>query len=172
MRLTPMRIWRGSLKKRAIICQRLGITSVCGGYWGTDRATSVRVMRQTGIRFNYENHPEKTVEELRKQIGYGEDGLALGVDIGWLGTQGFDAPQAVRQLGRLIRHVHVKDVRAGSHETVALGKGGCDIPGVIRELKAIGYDGVLSWEDEPEDRNPFDIAAEMREYIQREWSKR
>ena len=157
----------------AVLCKKLGIPAVCGGYWGSDRDTSVRVMRQTGIRYNYENHPEKSVEEIRKQIAYGEDGLALAVDVGWLGTQGIDAPDAIRQLGRLVRHVHLKDVGgAGAHLSVPLGTGCVDIPGVIRELKAIGYEGVLSWEDEPEDRNPFDIAAEMREYIEREWSRR
>ena len=171
--LAPIAMGASLNDTTATICKRFGIPAVCGGYWGADCATSVRVMRETGIHFNFENHPEKSVEEIRKQIGYGEDGLALAVDIGWLGTQGLNAPEAVRELGRLIRHVHLKDVHApGKHETVALGTGCTDIPGVIRELKAIGYDGVLSWEDEPEDRNPFDIAAQMREYILREWSKR
>jgi hypothetical protein len=35
----------------------------------------------------------------------------------------------------------------------------------------MGYGGVLSWEDEPEDRNPFDIAADMRQYIEGTWSR-
>jgi hypothetical protein len=30
-----------------------------------------------------------------------------------------------------------------------------------------GYSGWYSWEDEPEDRNPMLIAAEMRQYIER-----
>jgi sugar phosphate isomerase/epimerase len=58
----------------------------------------------------------------------------------------------------------------GGHHTVKLGTGCVNIPGVIRELKAIGYTGVLSWEDEPEDRNPFDIAVEMRMYLMKLWN--
>ena len=41
-----------------------------------------------------------------------------------------------------------------------------DINGVIRALKEIGYNGWYSWEDEPEDRNPFDSAVRNREYIE------
>jgi sugar phosphate isomerase/epimerase len=171
--LTPVALGGPLTNTTAALCQMLHIPAICGGYWGSDRITSVRLMRESGIHYNYENHPERSVEEIRKQIGYGEDGLALAIDVGWLGTQGIDAPDAVRQLGRLIRHVHLKDVAAaGAHSCVPLGTGCVDIPGVIRELKAIGYEGVLSWEDEPEDRNPFDIASEMREYIEREWSGR
>lgn len=55
--------------------------------------------------------------------------------------------------------------------TFRLGTGCVDIPAVISELKAIGYTGVLRWEDEPEDRHPLEIAAEMREYILQHWSK-
>jgi len=163
----------GSLNDRtARICQRLNIPATCGGFGGSDKATVLRLMREPGIQFNYENHPEKSVAEISQRIDAGETGMGICLDTGWLGTQGIDAPKAVRQLGRLIRHVHVKDVQAaGKHETVPLGRGIVDIPGVLRELKATGYDGVLSWEDEPEDRNPFDIANESRQYILRQWDK-
>ncbi len=156
----------------AKLCNQFGIPACCGGYWGSDHDTVVRLSRATGIAFNYENHPETSVQAIREQVRFGADGLAVAVDTGWLGSRGLDVPAAVRELGRLIRHVHVKDVAApGSHETVRLGEGCVDIPGVLRELKAIGYDGPLSWEDEPEDRNPFDIAAEMREYILTQWGR-
>ena len=158
--------------KTAWLCRRFGIPAVAGGYWGSDKATTLRLTRDTGIEFNYENHPEASVDAIRQQIDDGRDGFRVALDTGWLATQGVDAPAAVRQLGRLIRHVHVKDVRAvGGHETVRLGTGCVDIPAVFRELKAIGFDGVLSWEDEPENRNPLDIAAETHDYIEAEWAK-
>lgn len=156
----------------AELCVRLGIPAVCGGYWGSDHDTSVRLMRRTGVLYNYENHAETSLDELRGRIDGGADGLAIALDTGWLVTQGIDPPKAVRSLGRLIRHVHVKDAAGpGDHHTAKLGTGRADIPGVIAELKAIGYRGVLSWEDEPEDRNPWDIAAEMRQFIQQLWSR-
>ncbi len=65
-----------------------------------------------------------------------------------------------------MRHVHVKDVAAaGGHKTVPLGKGVVNIPAVMQALRGMGYSGWYGWEDEPEDRNPLEIAAEMRGYI-------
>jgi sugar phosphate isomerase/epimerase len=170
--LTPVALAGTLNDKNARICQLLGIPCACGGYGDSSRETVVRLMRQTGILFNFENHPEKSVDAIRQQIQNGSDGLAVAVDTGWLLTQGIEAPAAIRSLGRLIRHVHLKDVaQAGGHETVKLGTGAVDIPGVVKELKAIGYQGVLSWEDEPEDRNPWEIAAEMRDYIHQQWGQ-
>ena len=170
--LTPIAL-AGTLNDTTVpVCRALGIPACAGGYWGSDHATVVRLSRETGIRFNYENHPEKSVTEIREKVNYGADGLAVAVDTGWLGTHHLDAPRTVRELGRLVRHVHLKDVAAtGGHETVKLGTGCIDIPGVISELKRIGYDGALSWEDEPEPRNPMDIAGEMHEYIRTQWGR-
>ena len=50
-----------------------------------------------------------------------------------------------------------------------LGTGCVDLVGAFTELKKQGFAGVLSWEDEPEDRNPFDIAVSMREWIADAW---
>jgi sugar phosphate isomerase/epimerase len=123
-----------------------------------------RIVAATGLQFNYENHPEKSVDEILAQA---EGGLCI--DTGWLGTNGIDAASAIRTLGPLVRHVHVKDVRAaGSHATCPLGTGCVGIAEVIAALKEIGYKGWYSWEDEPEDRNPMEIAGPMREWIAHE----
>ena len=42
-----------------------------------------------------------------------------------------------------------------------------DWPEVLKALVEIGYNGWYSWEDEPEDRNPFDSAVRNREFIER-----
>lgn len=167
--LRPIALAAGLTDATATICQRLKIPCVCGTIRNKD--TAIGLMRSTGILVNHENHPEKSVAEIREQIDGGANGLAVALDTGWLATQGVEAAPAVRELGRLIRHVHVKDVAAfGGHETVPLGIGVVDVPAVLRELKAIGYEGVLSWEDEPEDRNPFEVAAAMREYLLKQWA--
>jgi sugar phosphate isomerase/epimerase len=59
---------------------------------------------------------------------------------------------------------------AGGHHTVQLGTGSVDIAGAVRKLRSIVYDGVLRWEDEPEDRNPFDIAVEIWLDISPPWN--
>ena len=77
--------------------------------------------------------------------------------------------KTIRACGKLVRHVHIKDVKAaGGHETCVLGKGTVDLRGTFKVLKELGYDGWYSWEDEPENRNPFDIARAMREWIEQQ----
>ncbi len=165
--LTPIGLAGALTETSARICGWLGIPMANGGFWGTTPEEIKRVVESSGIAFNYENHPEKSIEEIRGKIaGVGAD-IGACIDTGWLGTQGVDAPAAARALGPLVRHVHLKDVkRAGGHETCPLGEGVVNIAGVIEALKEMGYTGWYSWEDEPEDRNPMDIAAEMRRWIE------
>jgi L-ribulose-5-phosphate 3-epimerase len=164
--LVPVGFAGGLTDGSARICQWMGIPAANGGFWGTSLAEVRRIVAETGLRCNYENHPEKSVEEIRAVIEGGDPSIGACVDTGWLGTHGIDAPSAIRALGPLVRHVHIKDVRrAGAHETCPLGEGRVDIRSVIRALKEMGYAGWYSWEDEPEDRNPMEIAARMRELI-------
>ncbi|MGF1634168.1 MAG: sugar phosphate isomerase/epimerase family protein [Phycisphaerae bacterium] len=163
--LVPVALAGPLNQETARVCKLLGIGRCCGWMPPGETASVERLMRETGIDFCYENHPETTVEEIRRRVVPG-GGLAL--DLGWLGTQGINAPAATGELANVLRHVHLKDVKAaGGHETVALGTGCVDVEGVIERLKADGYDGWYSWEDEPEDRNPYDIAADMRVWIER-----
>lgn len=165
--LEPIGLAGALTEDSARVCRMLGIPCCNGGYWGTTFEDTRRVLRETGIGFNYENHPEKSVREIRAAVDGGIDGIGVAVDTGWLGTQGFHVPTAIRALGSLVRHVHVKDVKTqGGHETCPLGEGVCDLPETFGALAEIGYEGWYSWEDEPEDRNPFDIARTMRERIE------
>jgi len=47
-----------------------------------------------------------------------------------------------------------------------LGEGVAQVAGCIATLKEIGYSGWYAWEDEPEDRNPFDSAVRNRRWIE------
>ena len=165
--LEPIGLGGSLTAENARICQWMGIPVANGGFWGTSLPEVRRVMKETGIRCNYENHPEKSAAEMRAAIDGGSPTLGICVDTGWFGSNGIDAPKAIKELAPLIRNVHVKDVRApGGHVTCPLGEGCVGIRSVITTLQDIGYSGWLSWEDEPEDRNPMDIAAAMRAYIQ------
>lgn len=144
----------------------LGVDVINGGFnLSPDAATAL--CREHGVRTNFENHPQKTVDEILAPIGGGNEWLGVCVDTGWLGTQSVDAPDMIRRLGPLVRWVHLKDVLArGRHDTCMLGEGVVDIAGCIETLNDIGYDGWLSWEDEPEDRNPMESAAANRLWIE------
>lgn len=164
--------YAGGLRPETIaICQWLGIPHVDGGLRGLSPDAATELCRASGIRFNLENHPEKSVEAILKPIGGGNEWLGVCVDTGWLGTQGVSAPDAIRKLGSLVRHVHIKDVlRSGTHETCRLGDGIVDIPAALGALQSIEYPGWYSWEDEPEDRNPMELASWTLRYLRRQLS--
>ena len=154
-------------QQTADICLWLGIPHIDGSLGGLAPAPATELCRATGVRFNYENHPEKSVAEIMARVGGGNEWLGVCVDTGWLGTQAVAVPDAIRALGPLVRHTHIKDVKAaGAHETCLLGTGVVNLAGAIQALQETGYRGWYSWEDEPEDRNPLDSAARNRQWIE------
>ena len=160
--------YAGRLRRDTLeVCRWLGIPHVDGGLGELAPDAATALCREFGIGFNIENHPEKSAGEILGKIGGGNEWLGVCVDTGWLGTQGVPGPQAIRELGSFVRHTHIKDVEAkGGHATCLLGEGIADAAGCIEALKAIGYAGWYSWEDEPEDRNPMDSAERNRRWIE------
>lgn len=141
------------------VARALG-TRVLGG--GThllerDRAALVRVAREFGHVFGLENHPQRNAAELLADVGDDDaDVIGVTVDTGWFGTQGYDAAQAIREVGDRLVYVHLKDVRAvGAHDTCAFGDGIVPIAECVAALREIGYPGPISVEHEPEHHDPF-----------------
>jgi L-ribulose-5-phosphate 3-epimerase len=160
----------GTLSRKTLeICQWLDIPKINGWIGDNTPEQATAMCRETGVRFNLENHPQKTAAELLKIVGGGNDWLGICIDMGWLATQGAPGPEVIRACGSLVRHTHVKDVKAvGAHETCLLGEGVAQVAACIATLKELGYTGWYSWEDEPEDRNPFDSAVRNRRWIEKQ----
>ncbi len=95
--LAPIGLGGGLDEGSNRVCLQLGIPAANGGLWGTDAATINR-LTPGGVRYNYENHPEKSVDEIREKIA-GIDGAGIAVDTGWLGSQGLDAAATITALG-------------------------------------------------------------------------
>lgn len=171
------------LRTACQLCRELEIPLI-GGFIelvANDRALAVRVLRESGIVYGYENHPEKSVDEILAKLGTGdEDVIGLAVDTGWLGTRGIDAPAAVRRLAPRMKHIHLKDVKARraektgfefidmGHETCQLGAGMVGAQAIVTSLPSLGYRGAISVEHEPEDFDPrADCAASLA--LVRQW---
>jgi predicted dehydrogenase/sugar phosphate isomerase/epimerase len=148
-----------------------------------DRAGLVATLREFGLIFALENHPEKTPEELLAKLGAGdEDVIGVAVDTGWFGTAGYDAAEALRRLAPRLKHVHLKDVlprRAEptgfpfidmGHETCALGDGIVPIEACLRVLAAADYAGALAIEHEPEEGAPHEAVKQSVERV-RQWRR-
>ncbi|HUL79074.1 MAG TPA: sugar phosphate isomerase/epimerase family protein [Vicinamibacteria bacterium] len=166
--LTPVSYAGGLRQETLRICQWLGIPHIDGGLHDNTPERATALCREHGIRFNVENHPEKSADEILAKVGGGNEWLGVCIDMGWLGTQGVSGPAVIKACGSLVRHTHVKDVKAArKHETCLLGEGSADVAGCLAALRELKYAGWYSWEDEPENRNPFDSAARNREWIEK-----
>jgi len=165
------------LRTACRLCRELGIPLI-GGFVeaiATNRADAVRVLRDAGVVYGYENHPETSVAEILAKIGGGdEDVVGLAIDTGWLGTGNIEAPVAVRQLAPRMKHLHLKDLRPRrmektgypfidmGHETCCLGDGVVGVEAIARMLPELGYRGAVAIEHEPEDYDPrADCAASL-----------
>lgn len=143
--------------------KQLGATLFAGGIHGPPPAELAPMVHEIcnryGSRWAFENHPEKTIDEIFAKIDGGKhDRVGVALDTGWCGTQGMDALEAIKRLreaGKLFI-VHLKDVtEAGKHDTCAIGEGIVPCERVVRYLVQSGWDGDIALEHEPYDRDPM-----------------
>ena len=132
-----------------------------------DRPGAESVLREHRVRFAYENHPEKTPDEVLALIGDADDVLGAAIDTGWWATQGYDPVQAIRDLRERLFLVHLKDVEAPvTHISCMHGEGVARIAACVEELLDSGYLGALTIEHEPYDRDPTAEVIRMRGLIE------
>lgn len=137
------------------------------GLWGADE--NRELIRELGedydVGFGYEPHfVDSPAEAIERTAGY-EDAIGIVLDTGSAGEYGYSAPDAVRAYGDRLMNVHLKDVREpGAHRCVALGEGIVDVAGTLDALTDIGYEGPITVEHEPYDRDPM---PEVRTSIER-----
>jgi len=162
---------RAEFEKACDTAAKVGIPLLGGmsSFLGADPDGFGRILKERGLKFGYENHPEKTPADLLKRIeGTDEEVVGAAVDTGWFGTWGYDAAQAIHAVRDRLFYVHLKDVlRAGSHETCRYGAGCVPIEKCVKTLKAIKYLGGVSVEHEPDSYDPSDDCRAGREMLER-----
>ena len=128
----------------------------------TDLAGAEAVLREHGVRFGYENHPEAHPDQVLALIGDADDVLGATIDTGWFATHGYDAVRAIGDLRERLFHVHLKDVEVpGTHVACMHGEGCANIAACVEKLLAIGYSGPVSIEHHTFDRDPTAECARM-----------
>ncbi|HWG84408.1 MAG TPA: TIM barrel protein, partial [Deinococcales bacterium] len=164
---TPEEVEAACRTAAAVGCDLLGGAMP---YLNVNRADAVAVLREHGLRFGLENHPEKTPGELLAKLGDGdEDVLGVVPDTGWFGTQAYDAAAALEELAPRIMQVHLKDVSAvGKHDTCRFGQGIVPLRNCVLALRHASYQGPIGIEHEPEHHDPTeDVVASLGSL--REW---
>jgi sugar phosphate isomerase/epimerase len=100
------------------------------------------------------------IRELDRRIG-------LCIDIGHTVRVGADLIASVEKYGDRLLDVHMKDVTeaAPKGKEIQVGRGVIDIPGFLRALVKIKYSGVVSFEYEPDPKDPLAGLAESVGYV-------
>jgi sugar phosphate isomerase/epimerase len=167
-----------NVEKLLKFMKQLGTNLYAGGIWGADLPavwpTVDALCAKLGSRFAFENHPEKSTDEILAKIDNGKwKHVGVALDTGWCGTQGVDAVEAAKTLRDKDKLfiVHLKDVKAaGAHDTCTLGDGVVPIEKVVRYLTQSGWQGTFCIEHEPFDRDPMPEIVESLKRV-KQWMK-
>ena len=94
--------------------------------------------------------------------------IGLCIDIGHTTRYGLDPIIETEKYADRLLDVHIKDVSAASAEgsTIEMGCGVIDIPGYLKTLLKINYQGVASFEFEKDEKDPLPGVAESVGYVQ------
>lgn len=105
--------------------------------------------KAVGVPLVYHHHmnstgePPQAIEAIMRGVSTAKVGLLF--DIAHYQQGGGDPVTAIRQYGKAIKVVHLKDVRpidaAPGYQWVELGRGRVDVKGCVAALKAVGFDG-------------------------------
>jgi sugar phosphate isomerase/epimerase len=141
--------------------KQLGAPIFAGGIFGPLSAHELMphiqaVCERYDVRYAFENHPEKTIDEILSAIAHGKySRCGIALDTGWCATHRIDALEAAKRLRDHLTIVHLKDIRkAGQHETCALGEGIVPVEAVTQWLAKDRWNGTLTIEHEPYDHDP------------------
>jgi len=119
-------------------------------------------IRQYDIRVAIHNHGPgdknfPTPQSVYEKIKDLDRRLGLCIDVGHTIRVGADPVRSIEAYADRLLDLHMKDVTEASpkgHE-IQVGRGVIDIPALLRALVKIKYDGVVSFEYEPEDNDPL-----------------
>ena len=169
------------------LCTALDIPYFVGNceLFTQDRAGAVAILREHGVGYAIENHPENTAAEILARLGAGdEDLVGVGLDTGWCATEKWDALAAVKELRSRLFAIHLKDVKAPrngpktglefidrGHETCRAGDGIVPLRAVVEYLRTTGFSGSIGIEHEPETFDPSVEIRESRERIESWWDQ-
>ena len=98
---------------------------------------------KNGVVLNLHNHTYEVADNLHDLKGTLAriPDVKLGPDLNWLVRGGVDPAQFIRQYGKQIVFLHLRDQNADGRWSEALGEGSMDYPGIAQALREIGFHG-------------------------------
>jgi sugar phosphate isomerase/epimerase len=105
-----------------------------------------------GMRFSIENHTHTMVPVtdsfLRLWDAIRDPALGCNLDCGWAMNQREYPPIAIHKLNKHLMNLHVRDIDARMREYVPIGEGVMDFKAIGDAVKAVGFEGFLSLEQD------------------------
>ena len=127
--------------------------------------------KETGIRVAIHNHgPEDmtfpTPTSIIEKIKTLNPLVGLCVDVGHTRRAGEDPAGVILKYRDRLLDVHIKDINSVEKDgtTVEMGRGVLDVPGILKALLKIRFDGVASFEYEKDESDPLPGVAESVGY--------
>jgi sugar phosphate isomerase/epimerase len=117
-----------------------------------------------GLTFGIHNHWFKqkfayeSVDDVLRGLAGLSKTMGATLDVGQMAACGQDPVDAVKRLAPCLKVVHLKDVAgAGAEHSVLFGHGVVNIPAVMKELRAIGFQGLVAIEYEKDGNSDEDM---------------
>jgi inosose dehydratase len=128
-------------------------------------------VKETNIAVAIHNHGPQdrnfpTPESAYRKIKHLDRRVGLCIDVGHTLHAGADPVASVLKFGDRLLDMHMKDVSAPTRRDreVIVGRGVLDVPGLVRALEKIKYRGNVSFEYEPDQKDPLPGMAESVGY--------
>ncbi len=119
-----------------------------------------------GMKFSIENHTYTMLPVsdsfLRLCDHITSPAFGCNLDCGWAMNQRDYPPVAIHKLNRRLMNLHVRDIDPTMREYVPIGQGVMDIKAIADAVKAIGFSGFLSLE---QDGSSEDMKVTCQRYI-------
>lgn len=140
---------------------------VWNAYVDTTKACLARA-KAHGLKFSIEQHTHCLVPDaasfLRLWDQIRDDDLGYNLDAGWTLLQREYPPVAIHKVGKHLMNVHMRDIDGTMRLFPPFGKGVMDVEAIVTALKAAGFNGFASIEQDQHPGDP-DIKDTCREYL-------
>ncbi len=111
-----------------------------------------------GLRFSIENHTHTMMPEssafLRLWDAIRDPALGINLDIGWIALEREYPPVSIHKTGKHLMNAHARDIDGLMRQFVHFGQGVMDFKAIAEALKAVGFQGFISLEQDGQPGDP------------------
>jgi len=132
-----------------------------------NRDEAVAILREYSLEFAHMNQREESADQLLRRIGFdNHDIVGLAIDTAWYQVMGEQIFNAFEELAPNLKLVQLKDVTSMEGNTTCVyEKGVVPIRQCVEKLQEIRFNGSLTVEHHPFDRNPSDECQQNLELL-------